>query len=421
MAESHVFLLGLLTATGLSALIGLELERRMQQDPQMKSFKLGGLRTFAMIGSLGFIATVLQIAPIIFAASFALVILMQLIGAYRTGIFSITVELSLLAAWLIGVLVASGQNFAAVTISILFTGLLTLRDTLHKVVKQINKEELLAIVQFLLLSAIILPLLPSTLHDPLGWFDWRPQQIWLMVILVAAIRFIGYFVAKFIGNAKSLLLSGIVGGFISSTAVTTSIAQESRGKRGILIFLVPILLANMIMFIRVILEIVIVAASSTQLLYLTALPLLVGAIVLGGLSTWWLYQPKFKTAQLKETPQVSQPLALKSALAFGIFFLLVLLLSEKIAEFLNEEWLILAGAVSGLTDVDAITLSTSNLVSEKTVNVNLGALVILVAVAVNTLVKAGIVFIFGGRGLFYFVLSSMLAAITSAGVVFWLL
>jgi uncharacterized membrane protein (DUF4010 family) len=105
-------------------------------------------------------------------------------------------------------LVAHEQLYLAIAVSILFTGLLVLKIGLHKIAKKINQDELLAILKFFILTAIILPILPYSWEDPIGFFDWRPQVIWLMVVLVASIRFVGYFLSKFFGSEKSILFRG---------------------------------------------------------------------------------------------------------------------------------------------------------------------------------------------------------------------
>ena len=291
-------------------------------------------------------------------------------------------------------------------------------------VKTVSQEEFFAILQFLVLSAIIIPLLPSELYDPFGFFDWRPQTIWLMVVLVAAIRFIGYFVAKFMGKEKSLLLSGVIGGFVSSTAVTTSVAQDSNGKKGVIIFLVPILIANVIMFARVITEVTIVAGSYINFLIQIAIPLIAGGsfLIIIALYFWWQLKKASQTKQeLKKELKVDQPLDIKSAISFGLFFLFVLLVAEKIPQLFPDTGLYLAGIIAGLSDVDAITLAMSNLVANGEVAIDQAAGVVLLAVATNTLVKVGIVFTFGNRKLFRYILATILCAFSVGAGTFFLM
>lgn len=418
MPEFVTPLIGLLMSTGLAGLIGLEREMRFQKN-QPDGSHLGGLRTHSMSGALGFLAVFMSevleqpalLIAILIVTTLFLLVSHTLVAALQKR-FGITSELSLIASFSIGILVGIHQPYIALAVSILFTGLLALKIGLHRIVKKINHAELLAILQFFILSAIILPLLPKSWIDPFGFFDWRPQTVWLMVIFVASIRFIGYFLSKFFGSEKSILLSGIVGGFVSSTAVTMGISQESKGKPQVLIFLIPILVASAIMFFRVLLEVLVVAPSQTELLMLL-IPALasMGALLLF-VSAILVVKILKKTGNenpnaVRAGMEIRQPLQMRSALSFGVFFLLVLLFADKIAEFFPDSGLFFAAAIAGLTDVDAITLAVANLAQTGQVNPEMASQVILLAVAVNTLVKAGLVFIFGSRKLFRFVFYSV--------------
>lgn len=427
MTDFSTLLVNLLTATALAGLIGLEREMRYQRNEQKSNINLGGLRTFAMMGVLGFLGTFLSqhfdslwILLAIFGATLSFSLVSHTLSAFRQSHFGITSEFSLLASFLVGVLIAINEMLLAVAISVLFTGLLALKSGLHKMAKMIDQEELVAILKFFILSAIILPLLPSSWVDPFGFFDWRPQTVWLMVVLVASIRFVGYFLGKLIGEEKSILLSGIVGGLVSSTAVTTGVAQESKGKKAILIFLIPILVASGIMFVRVLFEVAVVAGGEHDFFTSLLWPLLTMSILSVLLAVYLLFQGKSQKKPVKTNVELKQPLQMKSALAFGAFFLLVLLISEKISLFFSDSGLLVTGAISGLTDVDAITLAMANLVRNGEVDTLLASQVVLIAVAVNTLVKVGIVFLFGSRELFKWAFVSIVGILIVGGGVLFL-
>ena len=244
-----------------------------------------------------------------------------------------------------------------------------------------------------------------------------------MIILIASLRFVGYFLSKFFGTEKSLLLSGIIGGFVSSTAVTMSVSEQSQNKKIITPFLIPIFLASALMFFRVILEIRITAHSDLELFWKTFFPLLSGGIVFLGaaLLVFISRRKKHQSHQIVKTPiHIEQPLRMKSALSFGAFFLLILFLSEKIATFLPSSALLAVGALTGITDVDSITLSISQVQKSGEISATLAAHVILIAVLVNTLVKAGIVFLIGSRALFRGVsVSILIAVLVGGGVMLW--
>ncbi len=423
-------LISLLTAAGLAGLIGLEREMRVQNEEPDGS-NLGGLRTYSMMGALGFLASFMSIKfeiswflPLIFIGSFMFLFISHTLVAIFQRQFGITSQLSLIASFLVGILIAFDLLYLAIAVSVLFTGLLVLKIGLHSIAKKINREELLAILKFFIFSAIILPLLPAHWIDPFEFFDWRPQTIWLMVILVASIRFVGYFLSKFFSSEKSILFSGIVGGFVSSTALTMGISQQSEGKRRVILFLIPILLASALMFFRVILEVSLTTGRERDLL-LTIVPILGTAglafvIVALGLLIKRAHDIKGKS-DIKTSIEIDQPLQMKSAISFGIFFLVIFLLSDKIAEFFSDSGLLFAGAVAGLTDVDAITLAMANLQKSGEISTNLASQVILLAVMVNTLVKAGIVFLFGSKKLFQAVLLSVIGIITLGAGLYFLL
>lgn len=400
-------LLSLLSAVALSGLIGLEREMHIQKDHDEKNV-LGGLRTYSMMGLLGFLAQYffgngggIWMLSLVFLASISFPLISHFTLSWKEKRLGITSELSLVASFLVGVLVGMENLLLALMVSILFTGLLALKGILHSLARHINTSELIAILEFLILSFIVLQILPSSWEDPFEFFDWQPKIVWLMVVLVAAIRFIGYFLSKIFGGENSLLLSGIVGGFLSSTAVTTGVAEESKDSQKTIFFLIPILLASGIMFFRVIAEIAVVSQESLPLFSKILFPLFVMgvlAILMGGV--FFLKEKRKK--DIKTAPSIKQPLNLSSALSFGAFFLIILILSEKISLlFPDSVWgLFLTGAIAGLTDVDAITLAMTNLAKAGEIHSSLAAEVIFIAVVSNTLVKIGIVFLFGSFHLF---------------------
>ena len=425
MTEFSESLFSLLLAVSLGALVGLEREMSAQKAG-FSGKNLGGLRTFSMVSALGFVAGFFgerfQNAAI-FLGILAAVALASFLShgfvAFFERRFGITSELSLFASFFIGALVALHENYLAIAIAILFTGLLALKDALHRIAKKLDTTELIAILKFLILSVVILPILPKHFVDPLGFFDWRPQTIWLMVILVASIRFLGYFLGKIFGAEKSLLLSGIVGGFVSSTAVTSGISSESKKQKSVLVFFIPILLASGIMFFRVLFEIFLIAGKNVEFFRTLFFPLAAMGGISAAIGVFFLFSRRQKMNAVKNPIQIDQPLQMSSAISFGAFFLFILILSEKIPEFFPNAGLLATGAIAGLSDVDAITLAISNLVSTGEVGISRGAMVILLAVAVNTLVKIGIVGIFGSRRLFRAILVAIVAVLAVGSVVFW--
>ncbi len=396
------FLTLFVSAGGLAGLIGLEREMRIQKKDEQEKV-IGGMRTHAMLGVLGFLSFFLAenfsgwFLPIFTFGIFGLIFISHTLFALKTERYGMTSVFSLFASFIIGVFVEQNLLVMALTVSVFFTGILAFEEGFHGIAERINKNELLSILQFLIFSFIILQILPASWVDPFGFFDWAPRKVWLMVMFVAAIRFIGYFLSKFIGKSKGSLLSGIIGGLVSSTAVTTGLAQESKGKKESTIFLVPILIASGMMFCRVILEILIVAPQKEKFIPLFFALGFMG-ITAFAVGIFFLFHQK-KTSIIsrkdEDDVEISQPLHMKSALYFGGFFLIILIASEKITAIFSDAGLIAVGAIAGLTDIDAITLAMANNITEG----SLPLVVIFTAVVVNTLVKVGIVGVFGSREL----------------------
>lgn len=424
-------LVALATATGLSGLIGLEREMRVQKRLVVES-PIGGLSTFAMMGALGFLASFISlqydlawIMPAVFAGAIGFLLISHAYFVFNEHKFSAITAFALIVSFLIGILVAYHETLVAIAVSILFTGILALRDALHQMAKRINIDELLAILQFFIVTAIILPMLPKSYVDPFGFFDWRPQTVWLMVALVASIRFVGYFLAKVIGSDKSILLLGIVGGLISSTAVTPGIARESRDNKQTLVFLIPLLIATGLMIARVLGLVTVVTGTRSALFASVVWPLAVAIAICALLAIGLILHRQHHRHQFKNAAiEIRQPLQMSFALFFGGFFLLILLISEKIAAHFSDSGLYVTGAIAALTDVDAISLAMANLVKTEVVSATLAGRVILLAVIINTLVKVGIIFLFGSKKLLKaFTLSIGLVFFASAifSSILWLL
>lgn len=247
----------------------------------------------------------------------------------------------------------------------------------------------------MIISAIILPLLPNEYLDK--WEIFNPYHVWLMVIFVAAIRFLAFFLGKIVGSKKSIVFTGLIGGLASSTAVTSTLSDESNNtKANVAPFVAGILFANMLMFFRVILEVSVVNSKMTSSIIL---PLAAMGLMAGGLGLFALFYKK-RDLNVKNEPDISQPFSLSEALKFGAFFVFILAAAKIIPQFLGDIGLYTTAAVSGLADTDAITLTIANLVKVGDVTMRTGVSTIILAVMVNTLVKIAIIAIFGSKQLF---------------------
>lgn len=400
---------GLLIAAALAGLIGLEREMRLQNGG---TTGFGGFRTFSLIGALGFIATMLggNFLPLAFLAVFGLIAISHTYEAFKNNAPGLTSELASMGGFLIGVLVAKGEIVFAIATTITFTLLLAFKDYLHNLAKTFTKEEFLAILKFLILTGVILPLLPNETIDP--WNIFNPRVVWLMVVLVAGIRFMGFFLAKVLGSKKSIVFTGALGGLASSTAVTSALsAQNKRTPRIVAPFLIGILFANAIMYIRVFIEAEIIYWELAREL---AIPLFAMALTAGLIGFLMLFI-KPKRVKQEEEAITSQPFSLSEALKFGVFFMIILTAARFIPEYFGNTGLYLTGIISGLADTDAITLSMADLAKKGAIGFEAATTVITLAVMTNTVVKILIISVFGGARLKIAAFFALLAVIAAGG------
>jgi uncharacterized membrane protein (DUF4010 family) len=379
-------------ALGLGLLLGLERERKRDAE-----LLFGGVRTFALIALLGALGAFLErelnqgwLVLAAFVAVGALVVVSYITTAAR-GEMGITTEISALLAFIVGVLCGWDRVGVASVATVVCLLLLTLKDYLHRLARRVELEDVEATLQFAVISVIILPLLPNETFGPAPLNVINPYKIWLMVVLIAGLNFLGYVLVKVLGNEHGFLATGILGGLVSSTAVTLSFAQRSRQEPALsAAFVLAIVAAWTIMFLRVI---VIVGLIDLSLAAVLGLPLglmaVVGAVV--ALVLW-------RRTRSQETGVVTagaNPFELGEAVKFGLLFGVVTVVAKAAQVYTGDTGLYLAGAVAGLTDVDAISLSMANLATANAESLKVAARTIVIAVLSNTLVKTGMAAFWG--------------------------
>ena len=373
-------------ALGLGLLLGLERERKRDAE-----LLFGGVRTFALIALLGALGAFMQIEMdqgwLILAAFIALSALVTV--SYATtavrGEVGITTEVTALLAFIVGALCGWKQVGVASVATVVCLLLLTLKDFLHRLARRVELEDVEATLTFAVISVIILPLLPNESYGPPPVDVINPYKIWLMVVLIAGLNFLGYLLVKVLGNEHGLVLTGILGGLVSSTAVTLSFSQRSRREPEMsTAFVLAIVIAWTIMFLRVVVMVSLVNRALAGGLAL-ALGWMAAAGVLISLVLW-------RRSKSRETGVVTagaNPFELSEAIKFGLLFGIVTVVAKAAEAYLGETGLYLAGAVSGLTDVDAISLSMANLAAMNPDSMKIAQRTIVIAVISNTLVKAG--------------------------------
>jgi len=295
----------------------------------------------------------------------------------------ITTEVAGVLMPLIGAMAVWGRVEIAAALGVITAFLLSLRPRLHGMVRGMSDEDLRATLEFALISAVILPLLPNRGFGPYEVLN--PFQIWLLVVLVSGIGFFGYLLMKLLGPERGIGLTAVLGGLVSSTATTVSFAGRSRQEAGLSPLLTRgILLASAVMFPRVL---VWVAAVHRPLLPLVLLPMSV--MFLADLAVAALIWRRARTAPGPEQPKVelANPLKLRTAITFGLVFAVVLVAVRAANEFFGSAGVYAASALAAITDVDSITLSTAQLAGRAELDLRVAATAIVLASLINTAAK----------------------------------
>ncbi|MGA9531341.1 MAG: MgtC/SapB family protein [Anaerolineales bacterium] len=403
----------------IGAMIGIEREFVQQRN---ESASFAGIRTFALIslfGSLAAYAAQLHGIEIFYLAygGFFLLIAGNRVASVNQGLTTgMTTEVVAVLTPLLGALVIWDHAEVAAALGVITALMLAMKPRLHRIARKMSNEELRATLQFGLLSLVILPLLPD---QPLGPFGvLNPFRIWLLVILVSGISFLGYLLMKFGTAASGTGLAGLFGGLVSSTATTVSFAGRSKEAPQIgTLAANAIILASAISFPRIIVEVLVV---HSPLLRLLALPLGAMLITGGGIAyAIWRNQPSDREEPIDGGVEVSNPLRLQSALTFGALFTVVLILVRYANEFFGRAGLYIASGLSGLTGVDSITLSASGLAADAQLTLEAAALAILAATLVNMLFKLALASALGSAQMRRIVTPAFLLIIAVGGLATW--
>ena len=405
-------LYGFIFAFGIGFLLGVEREKSQKRSDDST---VTGIRTFTLLSLAGALCALLvQSGYGILMGFVALgLVLLVSMGYYLSGTktkdIGATTEIAQIIGFSLGFLVYHPETRnISVILAVITTILLALKDWLHGFVKNIREYELIDTLKFAVIAFIILPLLPNEAIDP--WDVINPHELWLLVVLISGISYVGYLLTKAFGVDKGLGLTGLLGGLTSSTAVTTAMAQKSKKKKGIkrpTAF--AAILASNVMFPRIALEVFVVNPALFPKL---AIPLT--SMLLAGMVSAFLIWGK--NGQSKSEIQLESPFAIKPALKFGLFFLVVLLLQHFAKEYMGESGLYGVSIISGLADVDAITLSTARMNEKNNIHSNVAVNAIMLAAISNTIMKFVYAYVMGERGFAKLVGYATLAMIVAGGI-----
>ena len=385
----------------LGALIGIEREKRKAEEE--KTGHIAGLRTFILLALLGAAAGWLSrtlSTPWILAAALLIVGAVVVAGYFVTARSSqdgrgLTTEIAAVVVFLLGAMVMLGYETLAIGLGVVTAAVLAYKQPLHGFVEKLGWDDVYAGLRLLIATFIALPLLPDQTIDP--WGALNPYKLWLLVILISSLSLVGYVLTRLLGASRGVALTGLVGGLASSTAVTLSFAKEGREKPGIANALAcGILLAWAVMFIRVL---VLVAVVNRALLAPLLVPFLVMAVTVGAFAAFYYFRDGSteQRGSAKGEVDVKNPFSLMAAAKFGVLFAVILLAVKIVQQTMPPSGLYAVAALSGLVDVDAITLSMAELAQSG--EAHTAVIAIVIASLSNTLVKCGMAFVVAGFAL----------------------
>lgn len=379
-------------ALGLGLLVGFQRERTAETLAGFRTFPLISLAG-ALAGHLGRWADARWILPAGLLGLVALVVTGNLSlsrgGEHRPGI---TTEVAALVMFLVGATAAVGPIGAAVVMGGMVAVLLHFKRPMHALATRLSDDEVRAVMRIVVIGLVILPVLPDRSYGPYDVLN--PFRVWLMVVLIVGISVTSYVLYKLADARVGTLLGGLLGGLISSTATTASYARRARETRGFApAAAIVLMLASTVVFLRIFVEVGLVAPA---LLPRIAAPLGAMALVnvaLCGVGLW-----QIGPVRAGGTGQ-EDPTELRVALVFGALYGGIVFAVAAAKEHLGAAGVYGVAAISGLTDVDAITLSLANLAELGRVESEVAWRAILLATLSNLVFKGGMAFALGGRAL----------------------
>jgi len=387
---------------GIGLLIGLERER----NPAAKA----GVRTFALVSLLGTLAALAGVyvnTDWLLPAGLLAVTGMLIVAYARVGAQEDPGTTTVAAAgvtYLLGALAGLGEAPLATALAIVVTALLYFKPELEGVTKALTREEQVSMLQFLVITFIVLPILPDRAYGPYGVLN--PREIWLIVVLISGVGVASYVAMRVAGERHGVLLTGLLGGLVSSTATTALYARRSAEAPGSAqVALVVVSLANLVALVRVgVLAAVVAPAILPRLL-----PVL-GSALVAGLAVVAFLLVRAEGGTRLALPPARNPAEIGTALRFGAIYAAVLFAAAWLEDAIGSHGLYLATALSGVADVDPGVLSALNLFGAGRVEAGTAVAAIAIALAANILFKLGVL-AWLGRGLFLRALAPFGAAL----------
>ncbi|HTQ05628.1 MAG TPA: DUF4010 domain-containing protein [Polyangiaceae bacterium] len=411
-------LTALAVAAAAGGLIGAE---REQARADRDGGEFGGVRTFPLLAIAGGLAGLLRpaLGPWIVAALLLAVVLALGISQAkaRADDVGVTSEVAAIVTFALGVtsttpeLLPDAERYLLVAgVAASTMALLALKRTLHGFIARVSTDDVFATAKFVLLALVVLPLLPDRAFGPFGALN--PRKIGWMIALVAGVSFAGYVASRVVGSRRGLLVAGLLGGLVSSTALTVALSSRAKQQAELTRLCgVGIIAASATLFPRVLL---IVAVVYPPLARSLALPFGLMAAASYGVALFTFFGSE--KADAGAGVDFKNPFELGEALRFGVIYGVVLVVARAAHEYFGGAGIVVSAAVAGLADVDAITLSLADLVRSHAIGA-VAAPAIVVAALVNTIVKAVLARVLGGKSLGRAVAPALFATAALGGAV----
>ncbi len=390
METSYNLAFKLFAALAIGLLIGIE--RGWSDREENEGQRIAGIRTFSLIGLLGGVTALMsqEITPWFIVAGFlgvcALIIAAHILDVQSNKDVGTTTAFSMMLSFVLAAWAAYGKPIPAMAVTVVVISLLGYKPVLHLWLKNIAPRDFFSGVKLLVISLVLLPMLPNKGYGP--WEALNPYWTWWMVVLISGISFLGYVVIQIAGEKKGVLVTAIGGAMVSSTAVTFSLARFAKKQKDRDLFSGGVLLAAAIMFIRVVIEVLVVYPGLLDALWMPLTTMFAGLIC----ALVFVWRRRGEKTGGHQPIAVKNPLQLGMALKFGILLAAVLFLSEAMKAWFGNYGIYALSVVSGLMDVDAIVLSLSKSAKQDLAS-EVAVMGIILACITNTLVK-GMIFAF---------------------------
>jgi len=366
----------------LSFLIGLE---REEHKTAAGSYSFGGVRTFPLIGFIGYSIALLSGAQLLAVTLGFLVVGAFLLLSYyhklsQAGAAGATSEMSGLTTYLVGALVYYDHLWIATALTVASLMLLELKTVLERLANRTAPQEILTFAKFLLLTAVILPILPN---QEFGSFHLNPFKTWLVVVAVSTISYGSYVLQKVTKQSGGVILAAFLGGAYSSTVTTVAMSRRAAREPRTHLFAGGILIASGVMYLRLV---ALLMLFNRQLGIMLAPSFLVLAVLAIAAGWFWARRPDPESSEIKREFEPSNPLELMAAFVFAAFFLAMLVITQLTVTYLGHAGVHILAAIMGVTDVDPFIMGLTQAAGTLT-PIKVAASSVLIAAASNNLIK----------------------------------